>query len=84
MSVSTLLRIQSLLCYTDMEQLDDNVYHHDHDLDDNDDNDVDNDNDDSSRRDSELGRMLMTCGKLSNQAPPVKSRLNGSRYSSAQ
>ena len=28
------------------------------------------------RRDSELGQMLTTCGKLSNQAPSVKIRLN--------
>ena len=28
----------------------------------------------SSCRNSELGQMLMTCGKLSNQAPSVKSR----------
>ena len=35
------------------------------------------------RRDSELGQMLMTCDKLSSQAPSVKSRLNCSRYSSA-
>ena len=27
------------------------------------------------RRDSELGQLLMTFGKLSNQAPSVKSRL---------
>ena len=27
-------------------------------------------------RDSEVGQMLMTCGKLSNQAPSVKSRRN--------
>ena len=33
-------------------------------------------------RDSILGQMLMTCGKLSNKAPMVKSRLNGPRYSS--
>ena len=31
--------------------------------------------------DSELGQMLMTCSKLFNQAPSVKSRLNSSRYS---
>ena len=35
-------------------------------------------------RDSELGQMSMTCGKLSNQAPSVKSRFNGSGYSSTQ
>ena len=35
------------------------------------------------RRDSELGYMLMTCGKLSHQTPSVKSRFSGSRYSSA-
>ena len=33
------------------------------------------------RRDSELGQMLMTCGKLSNQAPSVKSRINETWYS---
>ena len=37
---------------------------------------------DICRRDSELGQILMTFGKLSNQAPSVKSRLNGSCYSS--
>lgn len=36
------------------------------------------------RRGSELVHMLMTCGKLPNQVPSVKSRLNGSRYSSTQ
>ena len=39
---------------------------------------------DSPRRDLKLRQMLMTCGKLSNQAPAVKSRLNGSCNSSAQ
>ena len=33
--------------------------------------------------DSELGQLLMTCGKLSNQAPSVKSRLNCLCYSFA-
>ena len=40
--------------------------------------------DDEDDDDSELGQMLMTCGKPSNQAPSVKSRLSGSHYSSAQ
>ena len=38
---------------------------------------------DLCRRDSELGQMLMTCGKLSSQAPSVKSSLNGSHYIAA-
>ena len=33
-------------------------------------------------RDSKLRQMLMASGKLSNQVPSVKSRLNGSCYSS--
>ena len=52
--------------------------------DDEDDNDGDDANSDRLRRDSELGQMSMTCGKLSNQAPSVKSRLNGSSHSYAQ
>ena len=47
------------------------------------DDDDDDDDSDLCRRDSELGQMLMTCGKLSGQAPSVISRLNGSHYSSA-
>ena len=34
--------------------------------------------------DSELGQMLMTCGKLSNQATSVKSTLNVSHCPSEQ
>ena len=30
-------------------------------------------NSDLCRRDSELGQMLMTCGKLSSQSPSVKA-----------
>ena len=37
---------------------------------------------DLCHRDSELEQMLMTCGKLSNQAPSVQSRFNGSCSSS--
>ena len=33
-------------------------------------------------RDSELRQKLMNCGKLSNQAPSVKGRLNGLCYTS--
>ena len=39
---------------------------------------------DSVRRDSELGHMLITCGKLSNQAPSVKTRLSSSGCCSAK
>ena len=34
--------------------------------------------------DSELGQMLMICDKLFNQTPSVKSRLNGSCYTSPE
>ena len=35
-------------------------------------------------KDSELGQLLMTCGKLSNQASAVNNRLSGSDCSSAK
>ena len=35
-------------------------------------------------KDLELGQLLMTCGKLSNQAPAVNSRFSGSDCSSAK
>ena len=43
----------------------------------------DDDDSDLCRRDSELGQVLMTCGKLSGQASSLISRLNCSHYSSA-
>ena len=61
----------------------------DDDGDDDDDDEDDDDRDDGGvggglhRRDLKVGQLLMTCGKLSNLAPSMKSRLNGSLYSSA-
>ena len=34
-------------------------------------------------RDSEFGKMLMACGKLSNHAPSAQNRLNGACYGDA-
>ena len=76
-----MVRIKLILCrkaITEEEEKEDD--------DDNDDDDDDDGNDNEvyglCGGDSELGQLLLTCGKLSNQAPSVESRLNGSCYSS--
>ena len=45
---------------------------------DDDNDDDDGDDHESFCKDSELGQLLMTCGKLSNQAPAVNNSLSGS------